>query len=110
MLARLHFRFTTTMQYARAAEGGRFMCQVCGLSYDHVDSMALYVFQLHYFGRINSSFSSKAGCSWTLTLGDVLFAQIIADAPSTCAPAARAHATAARPGSDAHKAEACWSY
>ena len=45
-----------------------------------------------------------------MNTADVLFALIIADAPSTCAPAARAHATAARRGSEAHKAEACWPY
>ena len=65
MLARLHFRLTTSMQDTGAAEGGRFMCQVCRLSYDHLGSMAFFLFQLHYFGRINSSIISKAGCSWT---------------------------------------------
>jgi len=65
MLSRLHFRLTTNMQYAGAAEGGRLMSQVCGLSCDHVDSMAFFLFQLHNFGRINSSISSKAGCAWT---------------------------------------------
>ena len=65
MLARLRFWLTTTMHYADAAEGGSCMCQGCGISYDHVDSMAFCLFQLHSFGRINSSISSKAECSWT---------------------------------------------
>jgi len=67
MLARLHFRLTTTMQYAGAAEGGSCMCQGCGISYDHIASMAFSLFQLHSFGRINSSNSSKAACFLTRT-------------------------------------------
>jgi len=63
--ARMHFRLTTTMQYAGAAKGRSCMCQGCEISYHHVDSMAFFLFQLHSFGRINRRTSSKTGYSWT---------------------------------------------
>jgi len=65
LLTSLVFRLTTTIQCAGTAEGGRFMCHVCGLSHEHADSMAIFLFQLLCFGRINSSSSSETGDSWT---------------------------------------------